>query len=462
MKKIYVLLMLLGLSFGKTMAQCQANFTYTLNAAGNVTFSNTSVVTSTAPIFWWDFGDNSSSSALSPNHTYSTNGTYIVSLNLADSFPTPCYDTYTAAIVISNTACAVSANASTVQSANGLVYFTNNSTGVLPSTTYTIGFGDNTSATFTNFIGTSHTYSASGNYFFYMQVANSPSCISIYSTMLNVVVQSCSLNANFAHSVNGGTVSFNNTSVGTSTSTQYYWDFGNFNNSFQQNPAPEVYLYNGTYTVSLTVLDSVQFFCSSTITKTITITNAPCYVNSTFAMAKDSSALPAIVWNAYPNYPLNVTSVTWSWGDNSTSNALYPSHTYSAAGFYNICLTVSVSCGSQSTTCFNASINRSSENNAIATVNVINQTTGLAQLTGDPLSEVVIYPNPNNGQFTLNGIDKRIQRITVLNMLGQSVYTQEVNEQEKLDLNLDLPKGIYFVQMGNASGLSQTKKIVIQ
>ncbi len=179
-------------------------------------------------------------------------------------------------------------------------------------------------------------------------------------------------------------------------------------------------------------------------------------------MAKDSSALPAIVWNAYPNYPLNVTSVTWSWGDNSTSNALYPSHTYSAAGFYNICLTVSVSCGSQSTTCFNASINRSIENNAIATVNVINQTTGLAQLTGDPLSEVVIYPNPNNGQFTLNGIDKRIQRITVLNMLGQSVYTQEINEQEKLDLNLDLPKGIYFVQMGNASGLSQTKKIVIQ
>lgn len=71
--------------------------------------------------------------------------------------------------------------------------------------------------------------------------------------------------------------------------------------------------------------------------------------------------------------------------------------------------------------------------------------------------EYAIYPNPTAGLLNVKvaamGIDNNIE---ILNLNGQLVYKSEIdNEQTKLDLS-DLPKGIYFMRLGQ-----ETKRFVI-
>ena len=60
-----------------------------------------------------------------------------------------------------------------------------------------------------------------------------------------------------------------------------------------------------------------------------------------------------------------------------------------------------------------------------------------------------IYPNPSNGYVTIEGFGT----LTVINALGQTIMTKEINGREKLDLS----QGIYLVKMGN-----ETRKIVVE
>ncbi len=73
---------------------------------------------------------------------------------------------------------------------------------------------------------------------------------------------------------------------------------------------------------------------------------------------------------------------------------------------------------------------------------------------------VSLYPNPNNGSFTIDLISK--SHITIINVLGETVLNQpmEIGKQ-----NLDIQSqtaGVYFVIVTDAKGLSATQKIVVQ
>ena len=60
-----------------------------------------------------------------------------------------------------------------------------------------------------------------------------------------------------------------------------------------------------------------------------------------------------------------------------------------------------------------------------------------------------VYPNPAQGRFTVEGIG----RMTVSNLLGQVVLVKEIDGQTIVVL----PKGMYFVKLGN-----ETRKIVVE
>ena len=60
-----------------------------------------------------------------------------------------------------------------------------------------------------------------------------------------------------------------------------------------------------------------------------------------------------------------------------------------------------------------------------------------------------IYPNPAKGCITIEGTGT----MTVTNALGQTILTKEIKEKDKLEL----PKGLYFLKMGN-----ETRKIVVE
>jgi hypothetical protein len=77
--------------------------------------------------------------------------------------------------------------------------------------------------------------------------------------------------------------------------------------------------------------------------------------------------------------------------------------------------------------------------------------------------QIVIYPNPNNGKFTLmlgNETEKGI--VEIYNAFGQRIYQSAITNQiTEIELNSSKTGGIYFVKFYNKLAIL-TKVIVIQ
>ena len=75
-------------------------------------------------------------------------------------------------------------------------------------------------------------------------------------------------------------------------------------------------------------------------------------------------------------------------------------------------------------------------------------------------NEVSLYPNPNNGKFTIDLKTK--SDVVITNTLGEIVFNQSL-EIGKQNLSIQSKAdGIYFVKVTDDKGLSSTKKIVVQ
>lgn len=478
MKKIYfktLLIALLVLGIKTSNAQCSANFAMTIGTGGNVTFTSTSVGTTSNTIYYWTFGDGNTFSAMNnvnASNTYSINGTYSVSLFIYDTLATStCSAGIQFTLAITSATCGGNASFNSIQGPSGLVNFYSTSTGVSPSSTYFWDFGDGNTMNSGTMNYTSNTYTAPASYSVTLVITD-PLTSCSYTTVqtVSVSVVSCSLTANFTYTLGAaGLVNFMSTSTGTSSGTSYYWDFGDGYNGFTGPGISHTYSTNAAFTASLTIMDSTSttFACYDVIGQTFSITNVPCIANSNFTMAKDSSM--AFTWDATPAYPSNIIAANWSWGDATSTTGLYPSHTYSAAGFYSICLSVTVSCTSgplSSTTCVNTNIfriNANDETAAMITLNVKNAATGVNSPRSESLN-YTIYPNPNNGNLSLEVNNNPLKEvdITIYNMIGENVYRSTLipvngNIKSNLDLH-ELSNGTYFMRL---SGMNETKKLII-
>ncbi len=77
-------------------------------------------------------------------------------------------------------------------------------------------------------------------------------------------------------------------------------------------------------------------------------------------------------------------------------------------------------------------------------------------------SDPVIYPNPNQGQFTVNiGNQAKMNEISIFSPLGAIVYTTKSTDQIiKIELN-ELPAGMYLM-VTNADGTKSYNKFVVR
>jgi DNA-binding beta-propeller fold protein YncE len=72
-----------------------------------------------------------------------------------------------------------------------------------------------------------------------------------------------------------------------------------------------------------------------------------------------------------------------------------------------------------------------------------------------------VYPNPSNGEVTLQNLDKKTQQYVIYNMVGQSV-TSGILPRGEMQIDLDLAAGIYNIKFQNQAGTkSRTTKLVI-
>jgi len=118
------------------------------------------------------------------------------------------------------------------------------------------------------------------------------------------------------------------------TNTSFTWDFGDNSPLITTGPAPVFHSYSapGTYTVKLILVDTAYCNAPDTLKKTISI--APLVVAQF-----DTPPTGCAPYTAqFTNTSIAGQTFIWNFGDNTTSNATNPVHTYNSPGTYTITL----------------------------------------------------------------------------------------------------------------------------
>ncbi|MEJ7587886.1 MAG: PKD domain-containing protein [Ferruginibacter sp.] len=177
-----------------------------------------------------------------------------------------------------------------------------------------------------------HVYSTAGNFNVTLRVINSKGCLNTLSKNEHIRINP-GTTAAFSNNVPKicsapVTINFQNLSTGTGNLT-YEWFFGEGSNSTLQHPS-HVYNNPGSYTVKLVARNA--FGCSDTITKAnaFTVGNVvPAFMASDTVCIKTSLLLN----NTSTPVP---SSVTWNFGDGTSSTIISPVKRYAVPGTYQV------------------------------------------------------------------------------------------------------------------------------
>ena len=77
-------------------------------------------------------------------------------------------------------------------------------------------------------------------------------------------------------------------------------------------------------------------------------------------------------------------------------------------------------------------------------------------------NQLTVYPNPNNGMFTISIGEEEISDVYIYDLIGKLIYFK-AKVQGRMDIDLaGQPQGIYFVKAINTvDGGIQTKKVLV-
>ena len=449
----------------------QALSTYTV-ISNIATFSNASTGTTTSTTYTWNLysgypGTNTpftTTAITSSPYTYTANGQYLLCL-IASNGAT-CSDTNFNVVNICVSSPAFSPTLSLTQSPGGVVSFTPEANGS-SMVNRILQFGDNSNSSF-GLTPCIHTY-FNGTFTPSLIITFGPSSCEFTTTTAAITVTDnpCYANAAFTYTVgSGGVVQFSK--ITPLNNTNAYWNFGDGYASTLSNPS-HTYSSAGNFHVFLeTYPPNANYYnCHDTNSVNINISGIPCVANANFTILPTGQ--PHDYW-IIPGNPYNVSSAIWNWGDGNTTNTgsyIYANHTYSAAGTYDVCLTVTASCGGS---LFNTATYCSSQYMAKGTAgDMISMTVKQPQLI-DGIEKVIelnsqfdLFPNPTSGELTLKLENETgVIEIEIYDLLGKKVYTESLKGLDistKIDVS-QLNNGIYFLQLKLPQKILSSKFII--
>jgi PKD repeat protein len=483
----------------------------------NVRFDNQTTIIGGAPITYrWDFGDGNSSTMEDPEHRYSTPGGYRVTLRAtangcvstltknANQFAKPVADfdfegqcqgadiqfnnmttISTTDFVgvkwtfepgefetINNPAYAFSTSGSkdvkmvaisqfncldsitkTVNVAPGPVAdfdfgqvcnidpttFTNTTTeptGLLY--VYSWDFGDGTTS---DQKSPTHQYTQLGERMVTLTVDASNNCASTISKMVDVKIQP-EAGFDVAGACSGELVDFRNQTTSEGGIVNYNWNFGDGTSSTENQPK-KVYTPMTSTSYNVELVASIVGGCSDTARTTITINETP-ICSYTQTSTGDNWGRE---WTFSPdNKSYGATAYTWLIEGQGVYQEMEPTVTFTEPANYRVKLLINTTDGCN---CLD-SLGSIDIRDAIANVNDIS--------TSELLS---VYPNPNNGQFTVSLKEGNGQletlRITDLSGREVSAELEQINSSSwKVRMN-ELSSGVYLIQAQTENGWSTHK-----
>ena len=149
----------------------------------------------------------------------------------------------------------------------------------------------------------------------------------------------------------------------------------------------------------------------------------------------------------FTNQSTNAWTYSWNFGDASpASNQQNPSHPYTANGTYTVTLTVTGACGTDTYT-------------QVITITQV----GIED--ADLANTLSIFPNPNDGHFTVSFefSEAKDVTITLTDLSGRVISKEEQHNvmNYSREYNEELANGVYFVIISTVDG-TVTRKISIQ
>ena len=310
-----------------------AKFTFEANCGNdnNFTFNNTSIG---ADSLIWDFGDGNTSTEWSPTHTYDTLGFYNVTLTVYND-STGCTRSQTQSIQAGNSAINIIAQP-TEFCVGGITKLK------LDSASYT--FVDTIKwmlpPNITRLVdSTTYQFPAPGYYDIKVAYNTINGCWDTIVKPAFIKVHKPIANFNVAPLVQcaNSNVSFNDLSViiPGDTIVNWQWNFGDGTiTDFTQPPFQNVYSDTGVYSIKLVVTDN--FGCKDSITRSNYIRITDAYANFEIDSLSCASS-PVQLTNL--SQGANLTYF-WDFGDNTSSTASSPTHTFTQEGNYDIMLAI--------------------------------------------------------------------------------------------------------------------------
>ena len=220
------------------------------------------------------------------------------------------------------------------------------------------------------------------------------------------------------------------------------------------------------YTSPMQTTDSISGLIHGTYHVCVTDANGCISCDSTTVNVGSCSAHYNLYSTATPHYYTAVNMASgaapltyyWSWGDGTHDTAAYPSHTYAATGFYNICLTITDNAGCTNTYCSSYYLLR--PQSQMVYVNVISNTTvGINQLIAD--NSISIYPNPFTSQTTISfSTEQTNTSIKITDVIGKEIKTINFTGAQYILEKGIMKPGIYFVQITSFDKLRMTQEVV--
>jgi PKD repeat protein len=443
-----------------------------------INFTNTSTGTPTSYNWTFTGGTPATSTAANPTVTYSTPGVYSVSLDATNASGTNTV-TQTNSITINGTTAAPGTISGTTTLCSGTAGNVYSITAVSGATSYTwtapagstivsgqgtnsvtIAFGStsgNVSVVANNACGASAPSDKS------ITITQTPSAptLSVVNNCGNSVISTVST-ANLLWSNGLTTSSITVTTAGTYTATQSLNGCTSPVSTIQASPntipsAPVVTVSNlcGSSILTSTTTGTLNWSNNATTTS-ITVTNSGNYdvyqtVNGCLSTTATATAAPLIV----PNVALNeLTSVCVNSPKFTLTGGSPTGGTYSGTGVVSNQFDPSIAgLGTFTITYTFTDVNGCS---AQAQQSI---TVGCASIEDLNKNNFTIYPNPNDGTFTISGIKNPVQSVKVFDMSGKLVKEMKIeNNQNQVNVNIQhCAEGIYSVEISSNKSISRVR-----
>lgn len=220
----------------------------------------------------------------------------------------------------------------------------------------------------------------------------------------------------WSYTLSGNSATFTS---GNTTASSYLWDFGDGDTSAAQSPT-HIYDTTGTYVACLTVTDACG---TGTTCDTVMVCPA---INSNWSFEvfgdsvqfTDSSSgwVQGWVWNF------------GTFGPGSFSFQQNPSRIYNFPNTYNVCLTVTDSCGATDSTCHSVTIQPP------------------VAISDDIREHFQVWPNPATSKLSVrSSFESNIQLLDILGRPASDATELRANSTQQLDLDGIRP-GIYLLR----------------